>query len=216
MVETALSGSFAPVSVHRRMPFRSRDRPMFEPQPVTLQRGALRLEPLAETDVAELVSLADRNRDALRYISGPLRPDWYRQAIAEQRDNLTVPFAIRMGDALVGTTRFADFLPALPAVEIGWTWLDAAQHGTGLNASIKYLMLRHAFESWNMVRVQIKTAASNARAQAAIEKLGAVREGLLRNHRRLADGRLDDTVMFSITDREWPAVKARLEAGFTG
>ncbi|WP_462378819.1 GNAT family N-acetyltransferase [Pseudomonas sp. Marseille-QA0892] len=189
---------------------------MFEPQPVTLQRGALRLEPLAETDVAELVSLADRNRDALRYINGPLRPDWYRQAIAEQRDNLSFPFAIRMGDALVGTTRFADFLPALPAVEIGWTWLDAGQHGTGLNASIKYLMLRHAFESWNMVRVQIKTAASNARAQAAIEKLGAVREGLLRNHRRLADGRLDDTVMFSITDREWPAVKARLEAGFTG
>jgi RimJ/RimL family protein N-acetyltransferase len=189
---------------------------MFEPQPVTLHRGALRLEPLAETDVAELVSLADRNRELLRYINGPLRPDWYRQAILDQRDNLVVPFAIRLGDVLVGTTRFTDFMNELPAAEIGSTWLDAAQHGSGLNSTIKYLMLRHAFENWQLVRVQLKTAASNLRAQAAIEKLGAVREGLLRNHRRLADGRLDDTVLFSITDREWPAAKARLEAGFNG
>ena len=84
-----------------------------------------------------------------------------------------------------------------------------------MNANIKYLLLRHAFENWHLVRVQLKTAASNLRAQRAIEKLGAVREGLLRNHRRLADGRLDDTVMYSITDREWPTVKASLEASFS-
>ena len=79
---------------------------------------------------------------------------------------------------------------------------------------IKYLMLRHAFEEWQLVRVQLKTAASNLRSQSAIAKLGAQREGVLRNHRRLADGRLDDTVMYSITDREWPQVKAGLEARF--
>ncbi|TWI55631.1 RimJ/RimL family protein N-acetyltransferase [Pseudomonas duriflava] len=187
---------------------------MFEAHPITLQRGALRLEPMMESDVLELVSLADLNRQELHYISGPFRPDWYRQAITEQREGRSLPFTIRLGDRLIGTTRFAEFLPALPAAEIGWTWLDREQHGSGLNANIKYLMLRHAFEQWRLVRVQIKTAASNLRSQRAIEKLGATREGLLRNHRRLADGRLDDTVMYSITDREWPSVKAALEASF--
>ncbi len=68
-----------------------------------------------------------------------------------------MPFAVRIADRLVGTTRFADFLPALPAAEIGWTWLDSEQHGSGLNGNIKYLMLRHAFEQWQLVRVQLKT-----------------------------------------------------------
>lgn len=187
---------------------------MFNPQPVTLQRGALRLEPLGEADVSELAALAEANRNELVYMSGPLRPDWYRQGIAQQREGQAVVFAIRLGDRLVGTSRFAEFMPALPAVEIGWTWLAGSEHGTGLNASIKYLMLRHAFEEWQVVRVQLKTAGSNLRSQRAIEKLGAVREGVLRNHRRLADGRLDDSVMFSITDHEWPALKQALEAAF--
>lgn len=187
---------------------------MFNPQPVTLQRGALRLEPLGEADVSELAALAEANRNELVYMSGPLRPDWYRQGIAQQREGQAVVFAIRLGDRLVGTSRFAEFMPALPAVEIGWTWLAGSEHGTGLNASIKYLMLRHAFEEWQVVRVQLKTAGSNLRSQRAIEKLGAVREGLLRNHRRLADGRLDDTVLYSMTDLEWPAVREALEARF--
>ncbi|BCD84184.1 N-acetyltransferase [Pseudomonas solani] len=187
---------------------------MFNPQPVILQRGALRLEPLTEADITELSALAEANRDELVYMSGPLRPDWYRQGLAQQREGLAVVFAIRLGDRLVGTSRFADFMPALPAVEIGWTWLARSEHASGLNASIKYLMLRHAFEEWQVVRVQLKTAGSNLRSQKAIEKLGAQREGVLRNNRRLADGRLDDSVLYSITDREWPAVKKALEASF--
>ncbi|CAN7645973.1 GNAT family N-acetyltransferase [Pseudomonas solani] len=187
---------------------------MFNPQPVILQRGALRLEPLTEADITELSALAEANRDELVYMSGPLRPDWYRQGLAQQREGLAVVFAIRLGDRLVGTSRFADFMPALPAVEIGWTWLARSEHASGLNASIKYLMLRHAFEEWQVVRVQLKTAGSNLRSQKAIEKLGAQREGVLRNNRRLADGRLDDSVLYSITDREWPAVKQALEASF--
>lgn len=186
---------------------------MFTPRPVTLQRGALRLDPLVEADIPALVELADKNRDELIYLNGPLRPDWYRVAISDQRDGHAVPFTLRMADRIVGTTRFADFNPALPAAELGWTWLDKAEHGSGLNASIKYLLLRHAFEEWQLVRLQLKTAASNLRSQRAIEKLGAQREGLLRNHRRLADGRLDDTMLYSITDREWPAIKAQMEAG---
>lgn len=187
---------------------------MFRPTPVMLQRGALRLAPMVEADVPALVQLALENQATLACMSGPLRPDWYRQALAEQREGRAVPFTIHLAEQVVGTTRFADFLPALPAVEIGWTWLDAAQCGTGLNTMIKYLMLSHAFDNWRMVRVQLKTAASNLRSQRAIEKLGAHPEGLLRHHRRLADGRLDDTLLYSITDDEWPAVRQRLEARF--
>ena len=150
---------------------------MFNPQPVALQRGALRLDPLAEADIPALVTLAEANREALVYMSGPLRPDWYRQGLAAQREGDALVFAIRLGDNLVGTTRFADFMPSLPAAEIGWTWLAGSEHGSGLNASIKYLMLRHAFEDWQLVRVQLKTAASNLRAQGAIEKLGALKPG---------------------------------------
>ena len=185
---------------------------MLTPRPVTLQRGALRLEPLMEADIPELVALAERNRAELVYMNGPLRPDWYRHALAEQREGREVVFAIRLAGELVGTTSFFDFNPVLPAAEIGATWLDVSQHGTGLNRMIKYLMLRHAFEEWQLVRLQLKTAASNLRSQRAIEKLGAEREGLLRNHRRLADGRLDDTVLYSITDRDWPQVRQRLAA----
>lgn len=185
---------------------------MLTPHPVTLQRCALRLEPLMDADIAELAALAERNRAELTYMNGPLRPDWYRHALAEQRDARAVVFSVRIADQLVGTTRFADFMPSLPAAELGWTWLDRAQHGSGLNASIKFLLLRHAFEEWRLVRVQLKTAASNLRSQRAIEKLGAQREGLLRNHRRLADGRLDDTVIYSITDQDWPQLRQQLSA----
>ena len=117
---------------------------------------------------------------------------------------------------VAGSTAFGNFSARDQRIEIGWTWLDRSQHGTGLNSTIKYLMLKHAFENWRMVRVQLKTAASNLRSQRAIEKLGAQREGVLRNHRRLADGRLDDTVLYSITDHDWPTIKQQLEARFSG
>ena len=187
---------------------------MFQPLPVTLQRGALRLEPLVEEDIPGLLELAEANRESQQYMSGTQRPDWYRAALADHREGRAVVFVIRLAGELAGITRFFDFMPGLPAAEIGYTWLDSRQHGTGLNATVKYLLLRHAFEEWQLVRVQLKTASSNLRSQRAIEKLGARREGELRNHRRLADGRLDGTVMYSITDREWPQVKTGLEARF--
>jgi len=189
---------------------------MFNPQPIILQRGALRLAPMQEADITALVNLAEANRHELIYMRGSQRLDWYREGLQWQREGKALCFVIRLGEQLVGTTRLGDFMPALPAVEIGWTWLDQHQHGTGLNASVKYLMLKHAFEHLGVVRVQLKTASSNLRAQRAIEKLGALREGVLRNHRRLADGRLDDSVLYSITDHDWPAIKQQLETRFSG
>ena len=109
---------------------------MFRPLPITLQRGALRLEPMVEADVPDLVTLAEQNRDVLQFMSAPGRPDWYRQGLAEQREGRALPLVVRLGNQIVGTTRFMDFLPALPACEIGATWLDQSQHGSGLNATI--------------------------------------------------------------------------------
>lgn len=188
---------------------------MFKPQPVTLRRGALCLEPLVEADLPELLALANANGQHLAYMSGPLRPDWYRQALADQKNGDAVVYGVRFEEKLVGTTRFFDFIGGLPAAEIGATWLDAQMHGSGLNTAMKFLMLRHAFEQWELVRVQLKTAASNLRSQRAIEKLGAHFEGRLRNHRRLADGRLDDSILYSITDRDWPEIRHSLERGLS-
>ncbi|MBB3104806.1 GNAT family N-acetyltransferase [Azomonas macrocytogenes] len=188
---------------------------MFRPAPIILQRGALRLQPLVEADIPCLVDLAQRNHESLVYMNGPLRPDWYRRGLNEQAAGQSLIFSIRLADRIVGTTRFSDFQAYLPAAELGWSWLESEQHGSGLNTTIKYLMLCHAFGNWKLVRVQLKTAASNLRAQKAIEKLGASPEGRLRNHRRLGGGRLDDTLLYSITDHDWPAVRQGLEARFT-
>ena len=105
---------------------------MLSPHPVTLQRGALRLEPLMEADIPELVALAERNRAELTYMSGPLRPDWYRHALAEQREGRAVVFSVRMAEQLVGTTRFADFNIGLPAAErLGGDEVDGQQRDGG-------------------------------------------------------------------------------------
>lgn len=189
---------------------------MFNPQPIILQRGTLCLAPMQEADIAALANLVEANRQALLYMRGSQCLDWYREGLQWQRDGKALCFVIRLGEQLVGTIRLGDFMPALPAVEIGWTWLDQHQHSTGLNTNVKYLMFKHAFEHLGVVRVRLKTASSNLRAQRAIEKLGAVREGVLRNHRHLADGRLDDSVLYSITDHDWPAIKQQLEARFSG
>src|SRR5690606_21644707 len=124
---------------------------MFKPHSGTLRRVALCLEPLVEADLPELLALAVANGQQLIHMNGPLRPDWYRQALAAHRDGLLVIFAVRLDGRLAGTTRFLDFIPNLSTAEIGATWLAAAHHGGGLNTAMKFLMLRQAFEQWEMV-----------------------------------------------------------------
>ena len=114
-------------------------------------------------------------------------------------------------EAAIGSTRFLDIRPKDRQVEIGSTFLARAYWRTPANTEAKYLLLRHCFESAGCVRVALKTDGRNARSQAAIERLGAVREGVLRKHMNVR-GYQRDTVYYSILDTEWPAVKARLEA----
>jgi RimJ/RimL family protein N-acetyltransferase len=96
-------------------------------------------------------------------------------------------------------------------LEIGWTWLNPAHWRSSVNSECKYLLLRHAFETLGAIRVALKTDLRNTRSQAAIERLGAVKEGVLRNHKVVKDCYRRWTVTYSIIDDEWPAVKQRLE-----
>jgi RimJ/RimL family protein N-acetyltransferase len=112
----------------------------------------------------------------------------------------------------LGVTHFHDIALADGGLEIGGTWLGRGAQRTGINREAKYLLLRHAFEELGACRVQLKTDARNEPSQRAIAELGAVREGVLRKHRRCWDGFLRDTVMFSIVDSEWSHVKSALES----
>lgn len=130
----------------------------------------------------------------------------------EQGDSAPFTIVELSTGRIAGSTRFHTISRANRSLEIGTTWLDPAVWRTGINSEGKYLMLRHAFETWRVIRVQIKTNLSNTRSQAAIERLGFVREGILRHHWILPDGRVRDSVLYSIIEEEWPAVKQRLEA----
>jgi len=113
---------------------------------------------------------------------------------------------------VVGSTRFGNIDPANRRVEIGWTWISPGFQRTYINSEAKYLMLRHAFDVWDCVRVELKTDVLNEKSRAAMLRLGAVEEGVLRRHILTYSGRFRDTIYYSILDHEWPAVRARLEA----
>jgi RimJ/RimL family protein N-acetyltransferase len=136
-----------------------------------------------------------------------------KEAIAQRRLKAEWPFVIifRATDQIVGSTRYIDIATKHKGVEIGWTWLTPSVWRTSVNTECKYLLLRHAFETAGAIRVQLKTDSRNLQSQAAIERIGAVKEGILRRHRIMPDGHLRDSVYYSIIAEEWPAVKARLE-----
>ncbi|PWU67273.1 GNAT family N-acetyltransferase [Gracilibacillus dipsosauri] len=112
---------------------------------------------------------------------------------------------------IIGSTRFLNISNTNKSLEIGWTWYSPAVWGTNTNTECKYLLLKHCFETMNLIRIQFKTDEQNIRSQKAIEKLGAVKEGILRNHMVRANGTYRNSVYYSIIDSEWRAVKTRLE-----
>jgi len=138
---------------------------------------------------------------------------WIRVALAARESGAEIPFVIidRASGRAVGSTRYLDIQHDHGALEIGWTWIAHSHQRTAVNTESKLLLLAHAFETLEASRVQLKTDARNVQSQQAIERLGAVREGVLRRQRRMWDGFIRDTVYYSILDHEWPAVKARLE-----
>jgi RimJ/RimL family protein N-acetyltransferase len=136
-----------------------------------------------------------------------------RQVLEEKERGLSLPFAtIERGSGdVVGTTRYMSMDLPNRKVEIGSTWIAPQWQRTAINTEAKYLMLRHAFESWKCLRVELKTDSMNQRSRQAILRLGAKEEGTLRKHMLTWNGRQRDSVYFSILDTEWPIVKAELE-----
>lgn len=187
-------------------------------QPVTLTGRVVRLEPLSLGHVPDLV-VAGQGESIWRYmLYGDIQTEvqmraWVEDMLARQARSADLPFAavhLETGRA-IGATRFMDYRPADRGIEVGGTWYATAYQRTAVNTECKYLLLCHAFEALGCIRVQLKTDLRNERSQRAIERLGAVKEGVLRNHMVLPDGSIRASVYYSILDREWPAVKARLE-----
>lgn len=187
--------------------------------PVTLEGTLVRLEPL-RLEHAEGLLVAAQDPAIWRYLTMPMPAtlaaihNYLEKMLAAQAAGRELAFTIleRASQKPIGSTRYLNIQPADRGLEIGGTWLMPAMQRTGVNTECKYLLLRHAFETLGTIRVQFKTDRRNVISQRAIERLGAVKEGVLRKVMILYDGYQRDTVFYSILDDEWPAVKARLEA----
>lgn len=132
-------------------------------------------------------------------------------AAAERGEELPYTIFDAAGERVLGSTRLYDISVAHHNLEIGWTWLTPSVWRTRVNTECKRLLLAHAFETMGAIRVQLKADARNARSRQAIERIGGVYEGTLRQHRILPDGFIRDTVYYSILEREWPEAKRRLD-----
>jgi len=186
---------------------------------VTLTGRFVRLEPLTPNHAAPLAevgldesiwrwnpSLAVRNEADMRA--------YVEHAVQQHTNGQALPFAtIHLGDnQAIGSTRFANFDHDHRRVEIGYTWIAPPWQRSAVNTEAKYLMLRYAFENWGCIRVEFKTDSLNDKSRNALKRIGAVEEGTFRNHMLTHSGRIRHSVYFSITDAEWPQVKADLES----
>jgi RimJ/RimL family protein N-acetyltransferase len=186
--------------------------------PIVLEGRGVRLEPLASTHREGLRQAAADPRIWPWMPADLSRPGaleaWMDEALYASDRGTAYVFTVidRATNRIVGSTRYMDIQAEHRGVEIGWTWYAPAVWGTSINPEAKWLLLKHAFEEWGALRVQLKTDHQNLRSQAAIKKLGARYEGTLLNHRIRPDGSLRHTVLFSILPDEWPAVEARLIA----
>lgn len=136
---------------------------------------------------------------------------WIDAALRGQAAGVMQPYAVETAGGIAGSTRYYDIDRDVPTLAIGHTWYAASAQRTHVNTACKRLLLGHAFEGLGMQAVYFHTSHLNLRSQAAIERLGARRDGVIRRHRRHRDGSLRDTVAYSIIDDEWPAIRARLD-----
>jgi len=184
--------------------------------PVLTGRHA-RLEPMSRDHVDGLRAvLAGDALSALWFTQVPKAADvehYVEAVLAAQADGRVLPFVVRGADGrIVGSTRFYGLEADVPKLSIGYTWYAPDVQRTGVNTETKLLLLTHAFETLGCISVVFETSWFNHRSRTAIARLGAKQDGVLRNHKRHTDGSPRDTVVFSIIDGEWPAVKRNLLA----
>ena len=190
--------------------------------PVTLTGNHVRLEPLSEAHIPGLTAVG-AGQDFWRFmLYGDIKTEadmrnWVLDILSRAGRGTDLPFAVvhLASGRVAGATRYLNVAPHDRGLEIGGTWYGTAFQRTAVNTESKYLLLAHAFETLRAIRVQLKTDLINERSQMAIERLGAKKEGVLRNHMILPDGRIRDSVFYSILDSEWAGVKKNLEAALT-
>lgn len=196
---------------------------MLRVKPVTLIGQLLRLEPLSTSHIPDL-TVVGQDESIWRYmlygnVTSEERMTWFvEELLRRQAHGTDLPFTVMLqatGRA-IGCTRYMEIRSEHRGLEIGGTWYGVEYQGTGVNTEAKYLLFRHAFEDLGCIRVQIKTDQRNLRSQRAIERLGLVKEGVLRNHIITPDGTIRDSVYYSVIDSEWPTVKTRLETLMAG
>ena len=187
--------------------------------PIILEGRHVRLEPLTESHAEALISAASDGelwKSTVTVVpSRDTIGDYLQAALDGQAQGRELPFVIIRKPPnfeVVGTTRFYEIRPNDRAVSIGYTWLAKSAQRTPINTEAKLLLLAHAFEQWDCVRVELITDLLNEQSRAAILRLGAKQEGILRRHLTLPSGRNRDSVVFSIIAEEWPEVKSRLSA----
>lgn len=189
---------------------------------VTLSGRHVRLEPLERAHVEALIPIAQDPelwRIGMESAGSPeLMRAYVERALAARDAGLALPFVTveQKSGTVVGSTRFGNYDRVHRRIEIGWTWIAAPWQRTAVNTEAKLLMLAHAFETLELRRVELKTDVLNARSRAAILRLGATEEGVFRQHVATWNGRVRDSVWFSILGGEWPAVRERLVAKLAG
>ena len=185
--------------------------------PLVLEGQVVKLEPLEETHIASLMEIARATPELFRYTSTPVTDEqaeaYFERAFREREQGRAYPFVLvhKPNGDVVGTSRFADILWHHRNAELGYTWLTPQVQGSSVNVESKYLMLKHAFEALDFLRVHIITDTRNTHSQRAIRALGATYEGTLRAHHIAKGDYIRDTMVFSIIYSEWPKVKERLE-----
>ena len=184
---------------------------------ILLENEVVMLKPVTLDDVVGFGEAAN-HPDIWRFLSTELLTEeavrgFIEKAIRNYETGSDYMFAIinKASGKIVGSTSFMDISHEHKRLEIGWTWHNPSVWQTAINTNCKYLLLKFCFEEWDMHRVQIKTDHENYRSQRAIERLGAVKEGVLRNHMIRKDGTQRHTVMYSITREEWPSIKGHFE-----
>ncbi|MDC6366172.1 MULTISPECIES: GNAT family N-acetyltransferase [Flavobacteriaceae] len=185
--------------------------------PVTLEGSLVKLIPLQKSHTTDLLDAAsDGNLWDLWFTSVPSEKTieaYIDTALKTQEEDTALPWAVvdKATNKIIGSTRYLNAEGPNRRLEIGATWYAKRVQRTGINTECKYLLLKHAFETLKSIAVEFRTHSHNHASRNAILRLGAKQDGILRNHRIIADGSYRDTVVFSILESEWPTVKTSLE-----
>ena len=189
----------------------------FFDQEIILEDDRARLEPLTQEHFEPLMAIALSNPDIWKFTLANITDkesftNYFNTALRERENKTAYPFAMfdKKENCYVGCTRYANISFKDKRLEIGWTWIDPLLQGSGINKHNKFLMLQYGFETLKLNRVELKTAGTNLKSQRAMEKIGAIREGVLRKHSINDVGVARDTVYYSFINDEWPAIKENI------